>query len=250
MNPPTNAANFVVLGASGGIGSAVSTRLRQAGHRVMLASRGSDHLSHLAAELDSPAKEIDATNFAQIDACLDHATELFGHVDGVVNCVGSVLLKPAHLTTAEEWQQTLAINLTSAFATVRSVGTRLAKQGGSVVLLSSSAAQIGLSNHEAISAAKAGIIGLAKSASATYARRGIRFNVVAPGLVKTKLTQKIWENERAAETSRKMHALGRLGEPDEIASLICWLLDPANSWIAGEVISLDGGLSSIKLSQS
>ena len=96
-------------------------------------------------------------------------------------------------------------------------------------------------------AAKAGIVGLAQSAAASYATRNLRFNVVAPGLVKTQLTRKIWAAEQAAANSRAMHPLGRLGEPDEIASLITWLLDPANSWVTGEVFSIDGGLSNVRL---
>lgn len=119
--------------------------------------------------------------------------------------------------------------------------------GGSVVLMSSAAARIGLASHEAIAAAKAGVIGLAKSAAASYATQGIRFNVVAPGLVKTNLTRKIWESQRAAATSQAMHALGRLGEPDDIAALIAWLLDPDNTWVTGEVFSIDGGLSTVRL---
>ena len=107
--------------------------------------------------------------------------------------------------------------------------------------MSSAAARIGLANHEAIAAAKAGVIGLTKSAAASYAGREIRFNAVAPGLVKTQLTGNIWRRERSAAASRAMHALGRLGEPSEVAALVTWLLDPQNSWITGEVISVSGG---------
>ena len=161
----------------------------------------------------------------------------------------SLLLKPAHLTTDSEWNETIATNLTSAFATVRGAAKTMRSGGGSVVLFSSAAAQIGLANHEAIAAAKAGVNGLARSAAASYASRGIRFNVVAPGLVKTKLTRRIWESERAAATSRAMHALDRLGEPQDVASVVCFLLAPENSWITGEVFSLDGGLAHVKLHQ-
>ncbi len=237
---------FVVIGASGGIGSNVARQLKMAGHQVLLASRGSDALESLAAELQTPQHALDATNIEQVEACFAAASEAFGQVDGAVNCVGSVLLKPAHLTSESEWHETIAVNLTSAFATVRAAAQTMRKSGGSVVLMSSAAARIGLANHEAIAAAKAGIIGLARSAAASYAARGLRFNVVAPGLVKTKLTSNIWGNERAAAMSQAMHALGRLGEPSEVASLITWLLDPANSWVTGEVFSIDGGLSHVR----
>ena len=239
---------FLILGASGGIGSCVAARLKQAGHRVLLASRGSDRLDRLAAELESPKADVDATNLDEVEACFAKAEELFGRVDGAANCVGSVLLKPAHMTSESEWHETIATNLTSAFATVRAAAQTMRRGGGSIVLMSSAAGRIGLASHEAIAAAKAGIIGLAQSAAASYAMRNLRFNVVAPGLVKTKLTKKIWESERGAATSQAMHALGRLGEPEQVASLITWLLDPTNSWTTGEVFSIDGGLANVRSS--
>jgi len=127
---------------------------------------------------------------------------------------------------------------------VRAAGQLM--DGGSVVLVSSAAARIGLANHEAIAAAKAGIEGLTRSAAATYASRGLRFNAVAPGLLKTGLTRRLWENESAAAASAAMHPLGRLGEPEDVAGLIAWLLDPVNTWITGQVIGVDGGLADLK----
>lgn len=239
----------IVLGASGDIGQCVVRRLAAAGNVVALASRPSERLDELAVELDLPKFEIDATSMIDVGDCFQKVRDQFGTVAAAVNCVGSVLLKPAHLTSDDEWQDTIGTNLTSAFATVRAAGKTMSKTGGSVVLMSSAAAQIGLPSHEAIAAAKAGVIGLARSAAASYAARGIRFNVVAPGLVKTKLTKKIWESDRAADTSRSLHALGRLGEPDEVASLIEWLMSPANSWVTGEVFSIDGGLGHVRSNQ-
>ena len=241
-----NTGAFVILGASGGIGSRTAADLRRAGHHLLLASRGSDRLNQLAAELDSPKMELDGTNVDQVEACFAEAVKAHGRLDGAVNCIGSVLLKPAHITTETEWHDTIATNLTSAFATLRAAAKTMRKGGGSVVLMSSAAARIGLPNHEAIAAAKAGIVGLAQAAAASYAARNLRVNVVAPGLVRTKLTKQIWDSERAASTSRVMHPLGRFGEPEDVASLITWLLEPANSWITGEVFSIDGGLASVR----
>ena len=237
---------FVILGASGDIGACTATQLRQMGHKVLLASRGSDRLNRLAEALDSPKFELDATSLEAVEACFASAVDSFGSIDGAANCVGSILLKSAHLTTEAEWHETIAINLTSAFATVRAAAQTMRDGGGSVVLVSSAAARIGLASHEAIAAAKAGVIGLARSAAASYAPRNLRFNVVAPGLVKTKLTKRIWDSERSAAASNSMHALGRLGEPQQVASLINWLLDPTNSWTTGEVFSIDGGLAKVR----
>ena len=85
------------------------------------------------------------------------------------------------------------------------------------------------------------MIGLMQSAAATYAAKNVRVNAVAPGLIQTKLTERIWSNEKAATASRGMHALGRLGTAADVASMIAWLLQEENSWITGQVFGVDGG---------
>jgi 3-oxoacyl-[acyl-carrier protein] reductase len=242
----TSSHHYFVLGASGGIGSEVCRRLHAAGARVTLAGRNAESLMPLGDTLQSPVKIVDATSIEAVEKAVGEAAEAAGRLDGLVNCVGSILLKPAHLTTDREWHDTLATNLTSAFATVRAGCAAMKQQGGAIVLVSSAAAQIGLPNHEAIAAAKAGVVGLARSAAATYAARGIRVNVVSPGLVQTSLTERIWKSERSAEASRAMHAAGRLGKPADVASLIVWLLQPENDWVTGQVYSIDGGLSTLR----
>lgn len=244
-DPKTNPV-CVILGATGGIGSEVCRRLAARGARLVIGARGEDRLRELAAQLDAQAFSLDATQAQLVDQCLARAVELYGRVDGVANCVGSLLLKPAHLTSDDEWAETLATNLTSAFYTVRSAARAMIKTGGSIVLSSSVVARVGLSNHEAIAASKAGVAGLVLSAAATYAARGIRVNCVAPGLVQTPLTARLTANETALKASQAMHPLGRVGQPSDVASAIEWLLDPAQSWVTGQVMSIDGGLSTVR----
>lgn len=236
---------FVVIGAAGGIGSAVTRRLAAHGHRVLAAGRSADRLEALAAQTGAKPFVLDATRPSEVHASLAAALDQFGRLDGVANCVGSLLLKPAHLTSEEEFASTLATNLGSAFAVVQAAA-RLMKHGGSVVLVSSAAARLGLPYHEAIAAAKAGIIGLVLSAAATYASQGLRINCVAPGLVDTPLTARITGNAQAAKASIAMHALGRFGSPDEVASAIAWFLAAEQSWVTGQVLGVDGGLASAR----
>jgi NAD(P)-dependent dehydrogenase (short-subunit alcohol dehydrogenase family) len=238
-------AVVLVAGATGGIGSAVSRMLAARGDRVMLAARNRSRLAQLASEIDGESVGLDATDLGQVERAVRGIHERAGRLDGIVNCVGSLLLKPAHLTTELEWENTVRTNLGSAFAVVRAAGKTM-RSGGSVVLVSSAAARTGLPNHEAIAAAKAGIIGLTRSAAASYAGRGLRFNAVAPGLVRTRMTARITDNETAEKASTRLHALGRLGRPEDVARAIVWLLDSDQDWVTGQVIGVDGGLASVR----
>jgi len=246
-SPVQDSPVVVVLGAAGGIGSALTRRLASEGARLVLAGRTPGSIALLAGELGAHGTVVDATRFEQVDAIFAEALELYGRVDGVVNCVGSLLLKPAHLTSESEFLDTIAANLTSAFAAVRAGARAMTKTGGgAIALVSSVAARTGLANHEAIAAAKAGIIGLTLSAAATYARQRIRVNCVAPGLIRTPLTRKFTENETALKASVNMHPLGRIGEPADVASALAWLIHRDQSWVTGQVIGVDGGLGSLR----
>jgi 3-oxoacyl-[acyl-carrier protein] reductase len=236
---------IAIIGATGSIGGTLARRLVRHGRNVFLIGRNGEKLKSLATELSQPFAIVDVSNSQSLEDALLHATRTNDDLGGIVNCVGSVLLKPAHATTDDEFHQVIETNLFTAFATVRAGAKVLRDRGGAIVLFASAAAEIGIQNHEAIAAAKAGVIGLARSAAATYAHHNIRVNVVSPGLIRTQMTRRIWENPAAAAASTAMHALGRLGEPEQVASLVAWLVDPENHWITGQVIGIDGGLGHV-----
>lgn len=236
---------FLLLGGAGGIGAATARRLVAGGARVFLAGRSEAPLASLGAELGAAYHVGDLTTFDAVDAAFAAATASLGALTGVANLVGSIVLKPAHLTREDEYHTTIAQNLTSSFATVRAAA-RTMTGGGSVVLVATAAARHGLANHEAIAAAKGGVIALARSAAATYASKGLRVNVVAPGLVRTPMASRITSNSAAEAASAAMHALGRIGEPDDVAPAIAWLLGSDASWVTGQEIGVDGGLATVR----
>jgi len=240
-----SAPAYVILGAGGGIGSRLARRLAERGSRLLLAGRTEEKVRKIADDTGGTPRVVDARSFDEVESCVEAAAESFGRIDGIVNCVGSILLKPAHRTSREEFDDVVATNLASAFATVRAAARTL-EEGGSIVLVSTTAAQTGLANHEAIAAAKAGVAGLARSAAATYASRKVRVNCVAPGLVDTPLSSRITGNEASLKASIEMHPLGRIGEPEDIASAIDWLLGSESGWVTGQVLSVDGGLANVR----
>jgi NAD(P)-dependent dehydrogenase (short-subunit alcohol dehydrogenase family) len=170
-------------------------------------------------------------------------------IAGYAHFLGSVLLKPLHLTTLQEWDDTFAINVRSVFLALKVLMPVLMKQKkGNVVLVSSVAARIGLANHEAIAAAKGAIASLVPSLAATYANQNVRVNGVSPGLIDAPLSARIVGNEVNLKASLAMSAIKRVGEGRDVALLIDFLLDDTRSgFITGEVLAVDGGVGRVKL---
>lgn len=241
---------ILLVGGSGGIGRALCRRLVARGLSVEATGRDEGRLGELADELDITTHVLaDAADFGALDDLVSEVAKR-GKADerplvGLANLAGSILLKPAHLTSADEFETTLRQNLHTAFSTVRAAGRHMRK-GGSVLLFSSGAARLGLQAHEAVAAAKAGVEGLVRAAAASYAARGLRVNAVAPGLVDTPLAERITGTEAGRSASVALHALGRLGTPDDVAGLAAFLLDPDNDWITGQIMGADGGLGSVR----
>lgn len=249
MNTPPSPPVILIAGLTGGVGSAIARRLTTTGHLVHGFARDRARLESLASELPGlHTHEADATDPAQVEAAVAAVVEQHGRIDGYVHAVGSILIKPAHLTSVEEWRRTLDLNLNSAFYALKTVTAAMQRQegGGALVFFSSVAAQTGLPAHEAISAAKAGIEGLVRSAAASYASRNIRLNTLAPGLVDTPLAASLLASPQARQFSEKMHPLGRVGRPENIASLAVWLLSPDADWVTGQAWSIDGGLAHLR----
>lgn len=232
-----------IVGATGGIGRCLTHRLSESGHNLVLSARSVGPLTELATTYGAEAIPLNAGDF---DATMGAAREAAQNgLHAVVHLPGSILLRPEHLTAEKDFDEVISQNLKTAFSMVRASSKVMYKNGGRIVLVSTAAASIGMKNHGAIAAAKAGVEGLVRSAAASYASRGISVNAVAPGMVETPLSEPILSNEQSRSVSEAMHPLGRIGQPADVAAAIEWLLGDDSGWVTGAVIPVDGGLANV-----
>lgn len=235
----------LIIGATGGVGEIVSLKLADENATLVLFSRNLEKLNQLKSKLDTESIIIqgDATNSTDLDIAVKKGIEKFGRIDVLIHAVGSIILKPLHNTDEETFRSTIEQNLISPFLAIKSVLRKMMNQkSGSIVVISSVAGSKGLMNHEAISAAKGGLESLIRSASVTYAKRGIRFNGVALGLVETPLSKFLTENEISRKASQAIHPMGRIGTPTDVVEAILFLASDDSSWITGTIMPIDGGM--------
>jgi NAD(P)-dependent dehydrogenase (short-subunit alcohol dehydrogenase family) len=237
------ADTFLVYGATGGIGSALSRRLAAEGHALHLVARDADRLHALADELGAGRTAVDVLQpgaFRQVTA--DAGPVLAG----LVYAIGNIVLKPFVRLGPEEFERDFRLNATGAALAVQSALPALLASGGgaSVLLFSSVAASRGFPMHPSIGMAKAAVQGLVRALAAELAP-AVRINAIAPSLTDTPLAQSIVGNPRMRAAIAAMHPLARLGTPNDIASLAAFLLSTQAGWITGQVLGVDGGRSAV-----
>lgn len=241
-----NQKNHLIGGITGGIGSKLAITLIADGHKVAGFARNKDKLDQFSEQNICHTINCDATKPDEVTKTIQDLHQELGSIDTYTHAVGSIFLKPAHLTTYADWVHTLETNLHSAFYALRSVSKIMSKQGsGSCLFFSTAAAQTGIANHEAIAAAKGGLEAMVRSAAASYSTRGIRINAIAPSLTDTPLSQSIVGDAQALEISKRMHPLGSIGQAADIASLAAWIHSENAQFVTGQTFVADGGISSI-----
>jgi 3-oxoacyl-[acyl-carrier protein] reductase len=228
----------LVTGASRGIGRAVAIGLVAAGAEVVLGYRsGQDEAEQLAAELGARAIQADVSSAEDAKRLVEEA----GDVDVLVNNAGLTRDGLLARMSDDDWHTVIETNLSSVFYTCRAV-TRpmMRKRGGSIVNISSVVGVHGNFGQTNYAASKAGIIGFTKSLARELGSRNVRANVVAPGYVKSQLTDVLPEEATAAMIRNT--PLGRVAEPEEIAGAVRFLASDEASFITGDVLLVDGGL--------
>lgn len=173
--------------------------------------------------------------------------ELPEALHGLVYCPGTINLKPFHRLSLDEFRNDFQINVVGAVAVLQACMNRLKKvEGASVVLFSTVAAKVGMSFHGSVSASKGAIEGLVKSLAAEWAPGLIRLNAVAPSLTDTPMGHFLVNSPEKIDSSNKRHALGRFGQPADIAAAVTFLLSDESSWVTGQIFGVDGGMGSLK----
>ena len=236
----------LITGASGSLAKAVADRLTADGWRLALVTRDAGKLSGAAAGalIEADVSTADGARLA-IEECVSAAGQA---PSTLINCAGSVLMAPLHRTREQQYRECMQANLdTSFFALGAFVDSCLkVKQAGSAVLVSSVTAQIGVSNHEAIAAAKAAVESLARSAAASYSRDQIRVNAVAPGLMRSQSTEWLFSAQKNTRQLDAQYPLGRHGRVEDAAEAIAWLVSDQAEWITGQVLPVDGGFTAVR----
>jgi NAD(P)-dependent dehydrogenase (short-subunit alcohol dehydrogenase family) len=225
--------NVLIVGASSGIGEAIASQLLKEGNKLYLASRTKPKLEG-------------NYNFQSIDVSKEFELDLPDQLEGLVYCPGTINLKPFKRFKEEDFLNDYTINALGAAKVIQQAEKAL-KQGTnpSIVLFSTVAVQTGLSFHSSISMAKGAVEGLTHSLSAEYAPT-IRVNAVAPSLTNTPLASALLSNEDKIKANAERHPLKSIGEATDIANAALFLLSDKARWITGQVIKVDGGMSSIK----
>ena len=232
----------VVTGGASGIGAAVVEAFVSKGATVVVLDR-----SIAAAALESPpgapaaALVCDVTDEGSVAAAVESVNLRFGAIDILVNSAGVAILDPAEELALDAWDQTMAVNLRGAFLMSQQVGRLMLDQGrGRIISIASQAATVGLTNHVAYCASKAGLVGMTRVLALEWAGRGVTANTISPTVVMTDLGRAAWDNAEG-EALKAQIPTGRFALPEEIAATAVFLASDAAAMINGVDLLVDGG---------
>ncbi|WP_054055997.1 SDR family NAD(P)-dependent oxidoreductase [Alloactinosynnema sp. L-07] len=237
--------SVLITGGGSGIGLATARRLLDAGARVAIAGRDTDRLEAAAKELDAGERVIavraDVASTADVDVLIGEIQSKFGSLDGVFANAGVGLNARTADITEADFDQVVGTNFKGAFFTVQKA-LPILNDGGSIVFNASWLVHRGMGMGSLYAASKAAVLNLARTLAPDLADRGIRVNTVTPGHIKTEMFDAVTGNDQVREFFRGQVAIGRLGDPTDIADAVLYLLSSRSSYITGQELVVDGGL--------
>jgi len=253
MNPVYDFEGKVALvtGAAAGMGLATARGFAEAGASVVLADFKEEAVQAAARDLAAAghkaiAVTCDVSDDAQVAAMVDRAVAEFGRLDAAFNNAGVMArLAPTAEATPEDWDRVMGINLRGVWNCMRHELRQMERQGGGAIVNNASVGALtGNPGIAAYIASKHGVVGLTRTAALEYVRKGIRVNAVNPGTIDTQIARDVvGGDDEAYDELGKQVPIGRAGTPDEIAAAVLWLSSPAASYVVGQAITVDGGLT-------
>lgn len=229
--------NYLIVGASSGIGKTLANILAESGHQV--------YATYNENPIDSPSSKISYSHLNVMEEELD-LNFLPEKLDGVAYCPGSINLKPFARIKPEAFKEDFELQVLGAIKVLQAVSPKLkASENSSVVLFSTVAVQMGFNFHTQVAASKGALEGLTRSLAAEWAP-SIRVNAIAPSVTDTPLASKLLGSDEKKEANAQRHPLKKIGMPEDIAEMAAFLLSEKSSWMSGQVLHVDGGMSSIK----
>lgn len=236
----------IITGASGGIGRETALAVAREGGHVALFDIDETNLKLLEEEIKNlgvqcKSYKVDVSNFEQVSTAVEQVINDFGKVDALTNIAG--ITRDNFLTKMpiEDWDRVIAVNLTGTFYCTKAVAPHMMERGsGCIVNISSVVGVYGNIGQTNYAASKAGVIGLTKTWAKEFAKKGMRVNAVAPGFIKTPMTDKV--PEKILDQMIGKTPMGRMGEPKEVANAILFLISDEASFITGHILHVDGGL--------
>lgn len=224
----------LIIGASSGIGKALANTLYKKGEKVIAISRNTPDASY------SHYYEHDILSGNELP-------KLEEPIDGLVYCPGSIKLKPFRTLKQQDFENDFKLNVLGAIKSIQAYNQNLLlSKNASIVLFSTVAVQIGMPFHSSVSTSKGAIEGLTKALAAEFSPK-IRVNCVAPSLTNTPMADKLINTPEKLEASNNRHPLKRIGNTEDLANTIDFLLSPNSSWITGQIMHVDGGMSTLKV---
>lgn len=226
--------NYLVFGGGSGIGKSTVEKLLADGHHVWA--------TYNASEIEAQPN----LNLQQIDASVDFILNIPDELHGLIYTPGTINLAPFHRIKPEDFLKDYELQVGGAIKAIQQSLKALKKGNGSIVLFSTVAVQTGFNYHSQVASSKGAIEGLTRSLAAEFAPT-IRVNCIAPSLTNTPLAAKFINSDAKIEANAKRHPMQRVGQVKDMVNAIEFLLNSENSWITGQVLKVDGGMSSIKL---